>query len=280
MISIKPHFYEFLRLIPQGKAVTYKFLAEVFANHPRGIAQLLHHNKDPDKFPCYKIISESWDIWGYALWNDEKIRRLQNDWIEINNNKVPDDCFWKPKLSNYFAWFPLEWKEQQKFEKLVVKLKKAWVGSKINFQKTSSPHMTLRFFWDLSLEEFTWVIQATDSNIDNIQSPLKGRFIPFSQYNNFDERGYFFGLDHTNDLPQLKKYYSIFHSKIDIIEEFRWYHPHITFFKVPKPPISTQTSLMIPKLIDWTSFIVNLNTLRFYCAVDDNYQVPIADITE
>ncbi|MEI6672571.1 MAG: MGMT family protein [bacterium] len=53
-INIK--IYKFLQSIPKGKVVSYKFLAQKFDIHPRYVGKILHQNKYPDKYPCYKVI--------------------------------------------------------------------------------------------------------------------------------------------------------------------------------------------------------------------------------
>lgn len=91
--DIKKELLECLKNIPKSKVVTYKILAEKFQVHSRTIASIMKQNKNQDIFPCYKVIMSDGNLWGYNLWIEEKIKRLQNDWIEITNNKIDKKYF-------------------------------------------------------------------------------------------------------------------------------------------------------------------------------------------
>lgn len=76
--------------IPNWKVTTYKILAEKFWVHPRRIASVMKCNKEPEIYPCYKVVSHSREIsWYSALeWVSTKIEKLKNDWIIITKRKV------------------------------------------------------------------------------------------------------------------------------------------------------------------------------------------------
>lgn len=86
----------FLQKIPKWKVSTYKLIWEKFWVHPRAVAQIMRYNKDPIKFPCYKVIAHSWKISWYSTnwWIQEKIEKLKNDWIEIKNWKIEKFYFY------------------------------------------------------------------------------------------------------------------------------------------------------------------------------------------
>ena len=76
--------------IPQWKVMTYKTLADMFWVHPRKVAMTMKYNKHPEIYPCYKVISHSWNISWYSgkdgiRW---KISRLQEDGIQIIDWKI------------------------------------------------------------------------------------------------------------------------------------------------------------------------------------------------
>jgi deoxyribonuclease V len=48
-------------------------------------------NKELDTYPCYKVVASNWWLSGYVLGLEEKIRRLKNDWIEIDGEKIKVD---------------------------------------------------------------------------------------------------------------------------------------------------------------------------------------------
>lgn len=90
---IKNLLYDFLQTIPKWKVVSYKFLAEKFWTHPRTIARILAQNIDQDKYPCYKVVCSDGKISWYNLWVEQKISKLEKDWIIINNWKIDKKYF-------------------------------------------------------------------------------------------------------------------------------------------------------------------------------------------
>ena len=58
----KINFY--LKKIPKGKTITYKFRAEKFGSHPCAVARILATNKDKS-VPCYKVIRSDGKLGGY-----------------------------------------------------------------------------------------------------------------------------------------------------------------------------------------------------------------------
>ena len=55
-----------LRRIPRGKVVTYKELARASSTSPRAVGRMLAGNKEPVKYPCYKVISSRGELRGYS----------------------------------------------------------------------------------------------------------------------------------------------------------------------------------------------------------------------
>lgn len=91
MSSAKIIVLSFLHEIPKGKVTTYKALAEKFKTHPRAIATYMRTNKEIDTYPCYKVVGTDGWLRGYIAWLPEKINRLENDGVKINNDKVEID---------------------------------------------------------------------------------------------------------------------------------------------------------------------------------------------
>lgn len=90
MPDIKQDILEELQRIPKWKVMTYKTLADKFDVHPRKVAMTMKHNQFPDIYPCYKVISHSWKLWGYSGKNGihGKVERLRNDGVEIIEGKI------------------------------------------------------------------------------------------------------------------------------------------------------------------------------------------------
>lgn len=89
-IEINLKILHFLQTIPKGKVSTYKLIWDKFWVHPRAVAQVMRYNKNPDIYPCYKVIAHSWKISWYntSRWVEEKIEKLEKDGIEIINGKI------------------------------------------------------------------------------------------------------------------------------------------------------------------------------------------------
>jgi O6-methylguanine-DNA--protein-cysteine methyltransferase len=92
-MEIDKNILESLLKIPKGQVTTYKILADKFWVHSRRIASVMKMNKDPDIYPCYKVISHSRKISGYS-WPDgvkSKITMLKNDGIIVENDKIAEN---------------------------------------------------------------------------------------------------------------------------------------------------------------------------------------------
>ena len=56
----------FLRRIPRGEVVTYKELARASDTSPRAVGRILAGNREPVKYPCYKVVSSRGELTGYS----------------------------------------------------------------------------------------------------------------------------------------------------------------------------------------------------------------------
>lgn len=90
MSEIKEQILEYLQTIPRWKVTTYKNIADKFWIHPRSVAAVMKGNKDPITYPCYKVVAHDWSLSGYNTERgiEEKIEKLEKDWIEIVDWKV------------------------------------------------------------------------------------------------------------------------------------------------------------------------------------------------
>ena len=55
-----------LRRIPRGEVVTYKELARASDTSPRAVGRILAGNREPVKYPCYKVVSSRGELTGYS----------------------------------------------------------------------------------------------------------------------------------------------------------------------------------------------------------------------
>lgn len=261
--------YEFLKLIPENNVTTYKQIWEIFWIHPRKIAKILEQNQKQDLYPCYKVINTNWEIGWYNLWIKEKIKRLQEDWIKIVNDKVDKNYFWKPKFKNFFCAIPLEWKQLEKFQKLANELEEINNWS-FTIQKETSPHITLKFFWDIDLETFHKIITDTE----NLKLPKK-EYILFNKLNNFSWNVYFLDTDYTKSLEKL---YDIFHKITWLEKDKREFIPHLTIARIKNQEKFQKIKKQFEYIVSNYYFWIKLDKIRFYLAVDNNFQIPIKDI--
>ena len=84
--------YEYLRVIPKGKVVTYGQIAEFLGNKnlARIVGNILHENPDGDKYPCYKVVNAKGNLaknYAFGGVGCQKMR-LEADGVIVNNNKV------------------------------------------------------------------------------------------------------------------------------------------------------------------------------------------------
>ena len=83
--------------IPKNMVTTYKILAVKFWVHSRRIASVMKYNKEPDSYPCYKVISHSRKIWWYSWpeWVDMKLEMIVQDWTKVVDEKVLEEYIYK-----------------------------------------------------------------------------------------------------------------------------------------------------------------------------------------
>ena len=260
--------YKFLTLIPKWKVITYKNLWEIFNLHPRQIAKILTKNTLQDKYPCYKVINSNLQIWGYNLWVNEKIKKLENDWIKIENNKINQKYLWNYKLKNFFCAIPLESQQIEKFKQLANSLQKLNNWS-FTIQKPQTPHITIKFFWNIDLNKFHKIIENTSS-----LKLSKKNIITLQKIDNFNQRVYFYKPDYQKPFYEI---YSQFNEVNNFLEEPN-FHPHLTIIRIKDNEKFQQIKEKVLETLNKYSFFIKLNKIRFYLAIDNYFQVEIKDI--
>ena len=90
MACAREKVYSLLGKVPRGKITTYGELAEAAGTHPRAVAMLMKHNKDPFNIPCYKVARSDGTIGGYSGPGGvkRKISLLKADGIRIKSNRI------------------------------------------------------------------------------------------------------------------------------------------------------------------------------------------------
>ena len=97
--------YEYLLMIPKGKVVTYKQVAEHIGNKglARVVGNILHKNPDGDKYPCYKVLNSKGELAEAFVFGGKNAQknRLENDGITVIDGKVDLNEFqWKNNNKN------------------------------------------------------------------------------------------------------------------------------------------------------------------------------------
>lgn len=89
---MQPKVYAYLLAIPKGKVVTYGQIAAALGNPKlaRAVGNALHQNPDPDKYPCYKVVSAAGKLSNnFAFGGMEGQRqRLEAEGIRVENDRV------------------------------------------------------------------------------------------------------------------------------------------------------------------------------------------------
>ena len=89
---MKEKIYAYLQLIPKGKVVTYGQIAAYLGDKrlTRAVGNALHKNPDPDKYPCYKVVSSQGKLSKHFAFGglDGQKCRLEAEGIEVINGTV------------------------------------------------------------------------------------------------------------------------------------------------------------------------------------------------
>ncbi len=89
---MKEKVYQYLKIIPKGKVVTYSQIAIYLGNKnlSRVVGNILHNNPDPINQPCFKVVNASGKL--ASNFGDGGIdiqrKRLQSDGVEVEHNSV------------------------------------------------------------------------------------------------------------------------------------------------------------------------------------------------
>ncbi|MBI2075774.1 MAG: MGMT family protein [Candidatus Aenigmarchaeota archaeon] len=85
-----------LKKIPRGKVTTYGILAGMTNSSPRAVGRIMACNKEPEKYPCYKVVLSSGEVGNYSGKGGRrsKIKLLEKDGVIIKNGKINRGYFW------------------------------------------------------------------------------------------------------------------------------------------------------------------------------------------
>lgn len=109
-IDLEEYFYSLVRQIPRGMVTSYGDLSEAMGDKisARACGYMLSVNPRPDFTPCYRVVHSTGDVGNFThpLGPEEKIRRLSNDGIVIENKKIRD--FERIRFRGFVSDYPLK----------------------------------------------------------------------------------------------------------------------------------------------------------------------------
>ena len=89
---MKMRVYSYLQTIPKGKVVTYGQIAEHLGNKnlARAVGNILHQNRDPEIYPCYKVVNARGQLAAHFAFGgvDGQRSRLMRDGVEVVGDRV------------------------------------------------------------------------------------------------------------------------------------------------------------------------------------------------
>lgn len=90
--NLKEKVYKFLQTIPKGKVVTYSQIGEFLGNKnlARVVGNILHNNKNPTKYPCYKVVNSKGMLSKNYVFGgiEAQKNRLIKEGVEVKDGKI------------------------------------------------------------------------------------------------------------------------------------------------------------------------------------------------
>jgi len=107
-MNITEYTYYLVRQIPKGRISTYGAVAKALGNkgYARAVGKYMNQNPNADTMPCFKIVKSDGSLGGFGLGIEDKIRRLNNDGIQVKDGKIVN--FKKVFFKNFKTEYPLK----------------------------------------------------------------------------------------------------------------------------------------------------------------------------
>ena len=107
-MNIREYTYYLVRQIPSGRISTYGAVAKALGNkgYSRAVGKYMNTNPDANTMPCFKIVKSDGTLGGFGLGIEDKIRRLNEDGIKVENGKIVD--FKKVFFDDFKTEYPLD----------------------------------------------------------------------------------------------------------------------------------------------------------------------------
>lgn len=107
-MNLFEYTYNLVRQIPDGKISTYGAVARALGDvrASRAVGRMMNQNPDADDMPCFKIVYSDGKLGGFGLGIDDKIRRLKQDNVLVDNGRIVD--FENVLFDEFKTNFPLK----------------------------------------------------------------------------------------------------------------------------------------------------------------------------
>jgi methylated-DNA-[protein]-cysteine S-methyltransferase len=91
-LNLEQKIYKKLLEVPKGQITTYGELAKAVGlkNGQRIIGKIMNKNPYPVIVPCHRVVMSTGKIGGYAYGEHVKIKLLNDEGIQIKNDKITD----------------------------------------------------------------------------------------------------------------------------------------------------------------------------------------------
>ncbi len=121
-MNLFEYTYDLVRQIPQGKISSYGAVANALGDKiaSRAVGRMMNQNPNADDMPCYKIVHSDGKLGGFGLGIDDKIRRLKQDDVLVNDGQITD--FDNVLYEDFHTDYPLKKlrEEQIKLSKKII----------------------------------------------------------------------------------------------------------------------------------------------------------------
>jgi len=89
-MNLFEYTYNLVRQIPKGKISSYGAVAEALGDKiaSRAVGHMMNQNPNADTMPCFRIVHSDGKLGGFGLGIDDKIRRLKEDNILVEGEKI------------------------------------------------------------------------------------------------------------------------------------------------------------------------------------------------
>jgi deoxyribonuclease V len=115
-MNLFEYTYDLVRQIPKRKISTYGAVATALGDRiaARAVGRMMNQNPDADTMPCFRIVHSDGRLGGFGLGIADKIRRLREDNILVNEGNIVD--FDRVFFDEFDTTYPLRTLRQEQIK--------------------------------------------------------------------------------------------------------------------------------------------------------------------